>query len=484
MQNYKKYGIIRQKGTVMEIKLGHMSAETAWKHILQNHSMYHKNLKQFKQYTYDFLIPDDKRIGEMFDQTTLSVEQINHYHDIFVNEIYNVADLSKQDENIKIAVQHLKKLIENRIKPLLPAWNAKLPDTLAIQCAYGYGAGYIEGDNAIINLRVSKNKDNDYGIYSTLAHELIHILIEQPIIQKYKVPQDLKEGIVEIIGFELFDKNHHKQRFANSFIESYITPETIKTDFPGAVAKMMTDYMAEKETDFSTQYEPLKIAKQDIQKQIDMLVAKDAKANLAQINELVDKRDAYRAAIIELINEGSDKAFEEYAKKLFDMSIYVIGKNLSAQAIKFDKLSVDEKLEFLQAFINHIAARFKVAPNKLVYKDDIPDGVGAEYDDKTDNININKKDITKPFANLQYMVGMLLHEFTHYLYHKHPDKSPIGKEKALAAVAESYNGYRNLDEYKQKPFEAVAYYVQDYFEKHKFYEQLLSLITPTPDHER
>ena len=82
----------------MEIKLGHMSAETAWKHILQNHSMYHKNLKQFKQYTYDFLIPDDKRIGEMFDQTTLSVEQINNYHDIFVNEIYNVADLSKQED--------------------------------------------------------------------------------------------------------------------------------------------------------------------------------------------------------------------------------------------------------------------------------------------------------------------------------------------------------------------------------------------------
>lgn len=228
----------------MEIKLGHMSAETAWNFILHNHSMYHKKLKQFKQYTYDFLIPDDKRICEMFDQTTLSQEQIQHYHDIFVNEIYNVADLSKQDENIKKAVQHLKKLIENRIKPLLPAWNAKLPDTLAIQCAYGHGAGYIVADNAIINLRISKNKDNDYGIYSTLAHELVHILIDQPIIQKYEVPQDLKEGIVEIIGFELFDKNHNLQRFANTFVKSYITPEVIKTDLPGAVAKMMADYTA------------------------------------------------------------------------------------------------------------------------------------------------------------------------------------------------------------------------------------------------
>ena len=229
---------------------------------------------------------------------------------------------------------------------------------------------------------------------------------------------------------------------------------------------------------FLEQYEPLKNARAEIQSQIDELVAKDAKANLAQINELVDKRDAYRAAIIKLINEGSDKAFEEYAKKLFDISLYVIGKNLSGSAVKFDKLSAEEKLSFAQEFINHIAARFKVTPNKLVYKEDFPAGMGAEYDEKTDNININKNDMN----NLQSVTGMLLHEFTHYLYYKYPDKTPIGKERAIAAVAESHSGYRNLDEYKQKPFEAVAYHVQDYFEKHKFYEQLLSLITPA--HER
>ena len=62
----------------------------------------------------------------------------------------------------------------------------------------------------------------------------------------------------------------------------------------------------------------------DIQKQIDMLVAKDPVANLQQINELVSKRDSYTVAITKLLNQGTDKAFEEYAKKLFDMSIYVI----------------------------------------------------------------------------------------------------------------------------------------------------------------
>ena len=74
--------------------------------------------------------------------------------------------------------------------------------------------------------------------------------------------------------------------------------------------------MVTKHTDFLTQYEPLKVAKQEVQKQIDLLVAKDPVANLKQINELVSKRDSYTVAITKLLNQGTDKAFEEYAKKL------------------------------------------------------------------------------------------------------------------------------------------------------------------------
>ena len=32
--------------------------------------------------------------------------------------------------------------------------------------------------------------------------------------------------------------------FENSFANAYITPDVIKTDLPGAVAKMMADYAA------------------------------------------------------------------------------------------------------------------------------------------------------------------------------------------------------------------------------------------------
>ena len=77
-------------------------------------------------------------------------------------------------------------------------------------------------------------------------HEFVHILIEEPIIMKYNVPQDLKENIVDIICLELFDREP-KNKFDKSFANAYITPEAIRTNLAGAVKKMMADYNAIKQ---------------------------------------------------------------------------------------------------------------------------------------------------------------------------------------------------------------------------------------------
>lgn len=230
--------------------------------------------------------------------------------------------------------------------------------------------------------------------------------------------------------------------------------------------------------DFSKEYQSLRKQKKEIQRQIDPLVA-DAKGNFQQIKALIAKREVYDDAIIKLLQTETGKYCEQYAKKMFDMSLDIIGTFLPDAAMNFDKLSIKEKLDFGQIFINHIAKRFEIAPNKLEFKDDMPDAKGAEYDFKTGNISINKKQS----IGLQCFIGMVLHEFTHYLYDKHREHSPVGEQKAWAVmenfVVDSPNGIQNeadLDTYKQRPFEAPAYYVQDYFEKHKFCETVLSSI--------
>ncbi len=230
--------------------------------------------------------------------------------------------------------------------------------------------------------------------------------------------------------------------------------------------------------DFSKEYQALRKSKKEIQRQIDPLVA-DAKANLQQINALVAKRKVYDDAIIKLLQTETGKYCEQYAKKIFDMSLDIIGRVLPDAAMNFDKLSIKEKLDFGQIFINHVAKRFGIAPNKLEFKDDMPDVKDAEYEFATGNIYINKKQS----IGLQYFIGMVLHEFTHYLYDKHREHSPVGEQKAWAVmenfVSDSPSGIQNeadLEAYKQRPFEMPAYYVQDYFDKHKFAERLFMRI--------
>lgn len=84
----------------MQITLNHMNAEEAWQYILQAYKRYQLNLKKFNYSPIGFT-PNDIRMYEMFQFPELSDEQIQHYHDIFVNEIHNPMLLTKQDENIK-----------------------------------------------------------------------------------------------------------------------------------------------------------------------------------------------------------------------------------------------------------------------------------------------------------------------------------------------------------------------------------------------
>lgn len=229
----------------MQIKLEHLDAESAWQRIIRAHEGYHTNLKNYK-YSYEMFIPNDDRMREMFEQPKLTEQQIQHYHDIFVKEIYKLSDLTHQDENIKKAIILVQNRIKTHIASLLPAWNATMPETLSIKCTYGYGGGYSSGRNATILFRMSGDKRKDYGIYLLLMHEFVHILIEEQIIGKYNVPHDLKERIVDIIGQELF-KKPVQPMFENSFANAYITPAVIRTDLAGAVKKMMTDYTAIKQ---------------------------------------------------------------------------------------------------------------------------------------------------------------------------------------------------------------------------------------------
>lgn len=227
--------------------------------------------------------------------------------------------------------------------------------------------------------------------------------------------------------------------------------------------------------DFSKEYRLLRKQKEEVQHQIDPLLADD-KGNSQQIHALITEREKYGNAIIKLLQKETQKHSPQYAKQMFDMSADIIKKHLSDDAVRFDLLSAQQKLKFGQKFIDHIAKRLNIIPNKLVLKDDMPQDKGAEYTFNTGDIDINQNYV----GNMQDFIGMILHEFTHHLYVRYPDLSPLGEQKVVAVmenfISDFPDGVRSAQElaaYRQRPFESIAYDVQDFFKENKFGEHVL-----------
>ena len=225
----------------MQINLKHISATESWKNIVWTHNNYHTKLKKFG-YRYERFVPNDERIYEFMNIEKTNLEQIKHYREIFINQIYKESDLTRLNDMItNDVIPNMLRAIEKQITPLLSSWNAQLPEHIYIQCEYGVGGAYEYGKNPGIILRMSEFKGNQYGLLNICLHEFVHILIQKQIIDKYNVPQDLKERIVDIICLELFNKPVQPM-FEKSFANTYITPEVIKNNLADAVKKMMSDY--------------------------------------------------------------------------------------------------------------------------------------------------------------------------------------------------------------------------------------------------
>ena len=110
----------------------------------------------------------------------------------------------------------------------------------------------------------------------------------------------------------------------------------------------------------------------------------------AQFKETNNKIKAYQKAIYKVLNRDTKKFFESYAKELFDLSINIIANYMPVTAIKFEELSAEEKLDFLQTYINYLAKYLKVVPNNLLFIES-QDGSFGSYDPETDNIYLANK---------------------------------------------------------------------------------------------
>ncbi|MBP5485533.1 MAG: hypothetical protein J6Y07_02395 [Alphaproteobacteria bacterium] len=246
--------ILKTENDVMEITIRPLDAEESWDMISNNHTMYHTHLKQFYHKPDTFIpVPGNKDMEEMFNKEQLTDKDIEHYRNIFMNELYDANALLRLDDVFQqYVIPTLEQKTNEYLVPLLSSWNTRLPEKLNILYSPDYSSYYNPEteEPALIVFGVNNPSfsaenpfDDKEKIFSLVFHEFVHTLIEIPIIREYGVPQDLKERIVDLICYE-FIQRPVREDFKDSFANAYITPEVIRTDLPTAVKKMMSDYNA------------------------------------------------------------------------------------------------------------------------------------------------------------------------------------------------------------------------------------------------
>lgn len=220
------------------------SPEDAWDFIRFMYSHYHKDLKKFG-YDYEQFIPDLKSVDDFFkdetyfkkmQQKTFNENDIEFIKDDFMN-YYSLEHFTK-------AVNSFKELAIPKINEILPKlqimqknWGMFIPENLNVWFTYGNGGSYCaDKNNPGIILRGSRFNLKNMEFVST--HEFVHICIEEDIIQKYKIPQDIKEQIVDVICVDYLGTQKHKQHFTTPNFSEFINTKSVVENLPEAVRKL------------------------------------------------------------------------------------------------------------------------------------------------------------------------------------------------------------------------------------------------------
>nr|WP_299382371.1 hypothetical protein [Allomuricauda sp.] len=122
---------------------------------------------------------------------------------LFVKDsVYNKSDYLKGYEKAQKEIPLVHNMLQT-INQEQYNWVFTEFDTYRITLTlYGPGGSYNPDEGSVLLFTTSEGKFKNYqNPANTIIHELVHIGVEKPIIQKYQVPHTLKERIVDTFVF-------------------------------------------------------------------------------------------------------------------------------------------------------------------------------------------------------------------------------------------------------------------------------------------
>lgn len=198
-----------------------------------------KKLPWFNENGYKIALPTHKVFESMYANPKLITEEDEkRLETIFYEEIY---DISKFDDNLAVLRRTegtVKKALE-KLAVLEKAWGFKVKSKYEmILTLYGPGGNYVwKGEVGKIITKTNREK-SILSLTETIIHEMIHIGIEENIVEKYNLKHWEKERLVDLIGSSYLKDllpNYREHESADRKIDSVVDEEVILHDLPTAI---------------------------------------------------------------------------------------------------------------------------------------------------------------------------------------------------------------------------------------------------------
>lgn len=168
------------------------------------------NIQFFEKQGYSIILPKDDRVNELIRKSKnggFGNAEYSTIMEMLESGAYQKNDYHAAYNKVKEQELLINSMIE-RIDTMKNNWDFdfRMFDIYAVVFTlYGSGGSY-DPDTGTLMLFTSKegNFKNYHNPSNTIIHEIVHIGIEESIVQKYNVPHTLKERIVDKMVFLLF----------------------------------------------------------------------------------------------------------------------------------------------------------------------------------------------------------------------------------------------------------------------------------------
>lgn len=211
------------ENTGIEVKIPTLEEETeyVWRTI--------SDIPFFEEHNYQISLPEGKIISQLKEKARQNKLEDIHYDWLKAHmktNVYKSSDYEKGYNEIKKNEALINKMIRE-FSELEKEWSFKKFDKYEVKLTlYGPGGSY---DPETGSLLIFTTKEGDFKQYknpaNTIIHEVIHIGIEESIVNKYQVSHSLKERIVDklvLICFSQYLPEYQQQSIGDSRINPYL----------------------------------------------------------------------------------------------------------------------------------------------------------------------------------------------------------------------------------------------------------------------